>query len=97
MEKIDFFNEKNISFMTDLSDTEHYYDSVHTFLTDREGVISYPIPRVGFEGNTSSDIYNEGYGQRLRGKWMVETYIDCNTSKESTINNFITKTRQSYN
>ncbi len=97
LEKIDFFNEKNISFMTDLSDTEQYYDSVHTFLTDREGVISYPIPRVGFEGNTSSDIYNEGYGQRLRGKWMVETYIDCNTSKESTINNFITKTRQSYN
>ena len=97
LEKIDFFNEKNISFMTDLSDTEQYYDSVHTFLTDREGVISYPIPRVGFEGNTSSDIYNEGYGQRLRGKWMVETYTDCNTSKESTINNFITKTRQSYN
>ena len=97
LEKTDFFNEKNISFMTDLSDTEHYYDSVHTFLTDREGVISYPIPRVGFEGKTSSDIYNEGYGQRLRGKWMVETYSDYNTSKESTINNFITKTRQSYN
>lgn len=95
--KPDFFNEKNISFMTDLSDTEHYYDDVHTFLTDREGVISYPIPRVGFEGKTSSDIYNEGYGQRLRGKWMVETYSDYNTSKESTINNFITKTRQSYN
>ena len=97
LEKPDFFNEKNISFMTDLYDTEHYYDSVHTFLTDREGVISYPIPRVGFEGNTSADIYNEGYGQRLRGKWMVETYSDYNTSKESTINNFITKTRQSYN
>lgn len=97
LEKPDFFNEKNISFMTDLSDTEHYYDDVHTFLTDREGVISYPIPRVGFEGKTSSDIYNEGYGQRLRGKWMVETYSDYNTSKESTINNFITKTRQSYN
>ena len=97
LEKPDFFNEKNISFMTDLSDTEHYYDDVHTFLTDREGVISYPIPRVGFEGKTSSDIYNEGYGQRLRGKWMVETYIDSSTSKESTINNFITKTRQSYN
>ena len=97
LEKPDFFNEKNISFMTDLSDTEHYYDNIHTFLTDREGVISYPIPRVGFEGKTSSDIYNEGYGQRLRGKWMVETYSDYNTSKESTINNFITKTRQSYN
>lgn len=97
LEKPDFFNEKNISFMTDLSDTEHYYDDVHTFLTDREGVISYPIPRVGFEGKTSSDIYNKGYGQRLRGKWMVETYSDYNTSKESTINNFITKTRQSYN
>ena len=97
LEKPNFFDEKNISFMTDLSDTEHYYDNVHTFLTDREGVISYPIPRVGFEGKTSSDIYNEGYGQRLRGKWMVETYSDYNTSKESTINNFITKTRQSYN
>ena len=97
LEKPNFFDTKNISFMTDLSDTEHYYDNVHTFLTDREGVISYPIPRVGFEGKTSTDIYTEGYGQRLRGKWMVETYSDYNTSKESTINNFITKTRQSYN
>lgn len=97
LEKPNFFDTKNISFMTDLSDTEHYYDNVHTFLTDREGVISYPIPRVGFEGKTSTDIYTKGYGQRLRGKWMVETYSDYNTSKESTINNFITKTRQSYN
>lgn len=97
LENPKFFNKKNINFETDLSDTKHYYDNIHTFLTDREGIISYPIPRVGFEGKTPVDIYTKGYGQRLRGKWMVETYIDLSTSKESTINNFITKTRQSYN
>ena len=76
---------------------ESYVSDTDTFVTDREGSVCYPIPRTCDDKNTSTDVYMNEYGRRMRGRWMVETYTDLNPSKKSSIYNIITKTRKSYN
>ena len=72
-------------------------ETVFPQITNREGNINYPIPRAQFNNLTQSDIYNKWYGQRMRGKWMIETITDYNPTKNSSISHIITKFRQSYN
>lgn len=56
--------------------------------TDREGNIKYALPRYNAE---------DGYGYRIRGKYMLESILDNDPNKESTISHIITKYRTSYN
>lgn len=79
-----FFEDAQIttSFETDINSTNN---TVQPY-TDREGNITYNIPRYG----------EEDYGNRLRGKWMK---VDFNVEKPTeytTISHIITKFRQSY-
>lgn len=54
--------------------------------TDREGNITYNIPRFG----------NDDYGNRLRGKWMKVDFNIKNPTEYTTVSHIITKFRQSY-
>lgn len=92
-----FFSGKNYQFFTDLYNTSFGIETVFPQITNREGNINYPIPRAKFNNLNQSDIYNKYYGQRMRGKWMIETITDNNPTKNSSISHIITKFRQSYN
>ncbi len=92
-----FFSGKNYQFFTDLYNTSFGIETVFPQITNREGNINYPIPRAKFNNLSQSDIYNKYYGQRMRGKWMIETITDNNPTKNSSISHIITKFRQSYN
>lgn len=96
MENPNFFATKFIHYQTDLSESYNYFDKDKTFVTDREGNICFPIPRIGQNSKDTTNIYNTGYGQRLRGKWMEETYTEASVGINSTLNYIITKFRQSY-
>ena len=93
----EFFSGKNYQFFTDLYNTSFGIETVFPQITNREGNINYPIPRAKFNNLSQSDIYNKYYGQRMRGKWMIETITDNNPTKNSSISHIITKFRQSYN
>lgn len=93
----EFFSGKNYQFFTDLYNTSFGIETVFPQITNREGNINYPIPRVKFNNLSQSDIYNKYYGQRMRGKWMIETITDNKPTKNSSISHIITKFRQSYN
>lgn len=97
LENNQFFKNKKLKVFTDMYKGESYVSDTGTFVTDREGSVCYPIPRAGDDKNTSTDVYINGYGRRMRGRWMVETYTDLEPSKKSSIYNIITKTRKSYN
>lgn len=92
-----FFSGKNYQFFTDLYNTSFGIETVFPQITNREGNINYPIPRAKFNNLSQSDIYNKYYGQRMRGKWMIETITDNKPTKNSSISHIITKFRQSYN
>ena len=77
-----FFTNTQFEFQTDLNMAK---SSEEDLATNREGNICYPIPR------SSGD-----YGQRLRGKWMIEK-IRHNVSDNYSISHIITKFRQSFN
>ena len=93
----EFFIDKKYQFFTDLYNTSFGIGTVFSQITNREGNINYPIPRAQFDNLTEDNIYNEQYGQRMRGKWMIETITDYNPTKNSSISHIITKFRQSYN
>lgn len=93
----EFFKDKRYQFFTDLYNTSFEMETVFPQITNREGNINYPIPRAQFNNLTQSDIYNKQYGQRMRGKWMIETITDYEPTKNSSISHIITKFRQSYN
>lgn len=93
----EFFKDKRYQFFTDLYNTSFGIETVFPQITNREGNINYPIPRAQFNNLSQSDIYNKWYGQRMRGKWMIETITDYNPTKNSSISHIITKFRQSYN
>lgn len=92
-----FFSDKNYQFFTDLYNTSFGIETVFPQITNKEGNINYPIPRAKFNNLSQSDIYNKYYGQRMRGKWMIETITDNKPTKNSSISHIITKFRQSYN
>lgn len=92
----EFFKDKRYQFFTDLYNTSFEMETVFPQITNREGNINYPIPRAQFKNLTQSDIYNKWYGQRMRGKWMIETITDYEPTKNSSISHIITKFRQSY-
>lgn len=77
-----FFTNTQFEFQTDLNSSK---SSEEDMATNREGNICYPIPR------SSGD-----YGQRLRGKWMIEK-IRHNVDDNYSISHIITKFRQSFN
>ena len=77
-----FFTNTQFEFQTDLNSSK---SSEEDIATNREGNICYPIPR------SSGD-----YGQRLRGKWMIEK-IRHNVADNYSISHIITKFRQSFN
>lgn len=81
-----YFDDKYVAFITDICDTNTSNDEIIT--TDREGSIKYAIPRYNPE---------DGYGNRMRGKYMLESITDNNPNKDSTISHIITKYRTSYN
>ena len=93
----EFFTDKRYQFFTDLYNASFGIETVFPQITNREGNINYPIPRANFNNLSQSDIYNKYYGQRMRGKWMIETITDYNPTKNSSISHIITKFRQSYN
>ncbi|QOR57629.1 hypothetical protein [uncultured phage cr130_1] len=97
LENNQFFKDRKLKVFTDMYKGESYVSDTDTFVTDREGSVCYPIPRTCDDKNTSTDVYMNEYGRRMRGRWMVETYTDLNPSKKSSIYNIITKTRKSYN
>lgn len=82
-----YFNLKELKISTDLCDVE-INNSSELETTDREGNIKYALPRY----NT-----DEGYGNRIRGKYMLESIKDNNPDKDSTISHILTKYRISYN
>lgn len=55
--------------------------------TDREGNIIYNIPRY---------VQGDGYGNRMRGKWMLVNIETTDPAELFTISHVITKFRQSY-
>lgn len=68
------------------------YQSVSTtpeIRSDRENNIWYPMPR------TNGATFNEGFGGRLRGKWLKQD-ITMNNPTEFGLSHIITKFRQSY-
>lgn len=93
----EFFIGKSYQFFTDLCNASFGIQTVFPQITNREGNINYPIPRAQFNDLSQSDIYNKYYGQRMRGKWMIETITDKSPTKNSSISHIITKFRQSYN
>lgn len=93
----EFFTDKRYQFFTDLYNASFGIETVFPQITNREGNINYPIPRAYFKNLSQSDIYNKWYGQRMRGKWMIETITDYEPTKNSSISHIITKFRQSYN
>ena len=78
-------NNTTMSFETDI--VSKSYGSKMEPYTDREGNIIYNIPR--YNGTN-------GYGNRIRGKWMKVDINNTNPSELSTISHIITKFRQSY-
>ena len=68
------------------------YQSVSTIpevRSDRENNIWYPMPR------TNGATFNEGFGGRMRGKWLKQD-ITMNNPTEFGLSCIITKFRQSY-
>lgn len=55
--------------------------------TDREGNIIYNVPRFTDEN---------GYGNRIRGKWMRVNINNEDPKEYFTLSHIITKFRQSY-
>ena len=80
-----FFANKTMSLDTNLCKTEVEEEDLAT--TDREGNIKYALPRYNSEGE---------YGSRIRGKYMIESILDKEPNKESTISHIITRYRTSY-
>lgn len=77
-----YIDNKEYAFRTDIKTTNNKPNAV----TDREGNIVYDIPRVG----------NNDWGDRMRGKWMVERITDNEPKQDYCISHIITKFRQSY-
>ena len=80
-----FLNGTVMSFESDIINKEFSGDMEP--YTDREGNIVYNIPRYTV-GN--------GYGNRIRGKWLRVNVKSTNPSEFLTISHVITKFRQSY-
>lgn len=80
-----YFMKKTMDIDTDICEINNV-DDLNT--TDREGNIKYALPRYNAE---------DGYGYRIRGKYMLESILDNDPNKESTISHIITKYRTSYN
>lgn len=78
----EYNTSKSYIFETDIKDSTLPPEAI----TDREGNICYSIPRT-MKGE---------YGDRLRGKWMVEQITDNDPKKNFCISHIITKFRQSY-
>lgn len=74
-----------MSFETDIV-RKTYGDTMEPY-TDREGNIIYNVPRY---------TVGEGYGNRIRGKWMRVNINNDNPTEYFTISHIITKFRQSY-
>ena len=77
-----YVDNKEYAFRTDIKTTNNKPNAV----ADREGNIVYDIPRVG----------NNDWGDRMRGKWMVERITDNKPKQDYCISHIITKFRQSY-
>lgn len=86
-----YFTNKTYDFKTDIKHSS--LDPMYK--TDREGNIVYDIPRAEKNSTTQFDP-TKGYGDRMRGKWMVETITDTNPQPDYCISHIITKFRQSY-
>ena len=80
-----FLNGTVMSFESDIINKE-FSGNMEPY-TDREGNIIYNIPRY-----TTGD----GYGNRIRGKWLRVNIKSTNPSEFLTISHVITKFRQSY-
>lgn len=80
-----FLNGTVMSFESDIINKE-FSGNMEPY-TDREGNIIYNIPRY-----TTGD----GYGNRIRGKWLRVNVKSTNPSEFLTISHVITKFRQSY-
>lgn len=80
-----FLNGTIMSFESDIINKE-FSGNMEPY-TDREGNIIYNIPRY-----TTGD----GYGNRIRGKWLRVNIKSTNPSEFLTISHVITKFRQSY-
>lgn len=78
-------SQTKMSFETDIV-KKAYSDSMEPY-TDREGNIIYNIPRY-----TTGD----GYGNRIRGKWMRVNIDNADPTEYFTISHMITKFRQSF-
>jgi len=78
----DFLNNITYSFETDIINK---FEKSPIMNTDREGNISYVIPR-----------YSGDWGNRVRGKWMRESITNTNPDKYFSISHIITKYRNSY-
>lgn len=77
-----YIDNKEYAFRTDIKTTTNKPNAV----ADREGNIVYDIPRVG----------NNDWGDRMRGKWMIERITDNKPKQDYCISHIITKFRQSY-
>ena len=86
-----YFTNKTYDFKTDIKHSS--LDPMYK--TDRECNIVYDIPRAEKNSTTQFDP-KKGYGDRMRGKWMVETITDTNPQPDYCISHIITKFRQSY-
>lgn len=80
-----FLNGTVMSFESDIINKEFSGDMEP--YTDREGNIIYNIPRYTI---------GDGYGNRIRGKWLRVNVKSTNPSEFLTISHVITKFRQSY-
>ena len=74
-----------MQFETDI--VKKFYGANMEPYTDREGNIIYNIPRY-----TDGD----GFGNRIRGKWMRVDINNTNPMEYFTLSHIITKFRQSY-
>lgn len=80
---LDVLDNTKFSFETDIVKKTEYKVEPYN---DREGNITYAIPRYG----------NEAYGNRIRGKWLRVNIEEENPDKYFTISHIITKFRQSF-
>lgn len=94
----EYLKNKYHTFTTDLQDA--FYGKLDKErITDREGNVSYAVPRAN--SNATGDergLYptNGEFGRRLRGKWMRVDIRDDAPKYEFAISHILTKFRQSY-
>ena len=94
----EYLKNKYYTFTTDLQDA--FYGNIEKeSITDREGNISYVIPRCNSNSSGTDDgLYPTSgqFGRRLRGKWMRIDIRDNDPKYEFSISHILTKFRQSY-